>query len=212
MNQPEGLVRRLAQRVAYQYLGLHHRDRPHVFGIGLSKTGTTSLNEALNLLGYRAFHLPPTARVEDGTFRLDWPWWMNKYDAATDITVAVIFEELYRTFPKAKFVYTVREKEAWLSSCRKHFTEDLLAARRRQKADYIINVAKSFYGSNLFERELFSAAYDRFDARVQAFFRDKDLLVMDITRGDGWDTLCPFLGRPVPATPFPRSNVQKRAG
>ena len=33
---------------------------------------------------------------------------------------------------------------------------------------------------------------------------------MDVCAGDGWETLCSFLGRPVPAVPFPRNNV--RAG
>jgi Sulfotransferase domain len=30
---------------------------------------------------------------------------------------------------------------------------------------------------------------------------------MDITNGDGWDKLCPFLGLDIPDTPFPKSNV-----
>jgi hypothetical protein len=36
--------------------------------------------------------------------------------------------------------------------------------------------------------------------------RPESLLVMDISAGDGWDVLCPFVGAPPPAVPFPHSN------
>ena len=35
------------------------------------------------------------------------------------------------------------------------------------------------------------------------------LLVLDIAAGDGWPELCPFLGVPVPAAPFPHSNAAR---
>ena len=34
----------------------HAPDRPRVFGIGLNKTGTTSLHKALTILGYESLH------------------------------------------------------------------------------------------------------------------------------------------------------------
>jgi hypothetical protein len=30
---------------------------------------------------------------------------------------------------------------------------------------------------------------------------------MTLAAGDGWEKLCPFLGFPVPETPFPRANT-----
>jgi hypothetical protein len=41
---------------------------------------------------------------------------------------------------------------------------------------------------------------------VREHFADRpgDLLVLDITAGEGWDRLCPFLGLPEPGVPFPR--------
>jgi len=29
---------------------------------------------------------------------------------------------------------------------------------------------------------------------------------MDMTQGDGWEKLCPFLGNAIPETPFPCMN------
>ncbi|HEX8335676.1 MAG TPA: sulfotransferase [Pyrinomonadaceae bacterium] len=36
------------------------------------------------------------------------------------------------------------------------------------------------------------------------------LLVMDITAGDGWEVLCPFLGVEIPDRPFPHENRTRR--
>jgi 3'(2'), 5'-bisphosphate nucleotidase len=35
------------------------------------------------------------------------------------------------------------------------------------------------------------------------------LLVLDITAGEGWEKLCPFLGKPIPDIPFPKANVTR---
>ena len=36
--------------------------------------------------------------------------------------------------------------------------------------------------------------------------RPGKLVEMDFSSGDGWEKLCPFLGLPVPAKPFPHAN------
>ena len=70
---------RIAARLVYGSLGHVPRNRPFVFGIGLSKTGTTSLNDALEILGYAAFHLPPiTSVTRAGGIEMKWPWWVYK--------------------------------------------------------------------------------------------------------------------------------------
>ena len=40
---------------------------------------------------------------------------------------------------------------------------------------------------------------------VREYFKDRpnDLLVMNICAGDGWEKLCPFLDKNIPAGPFP---------
>jgi hypothetical protein len=39
--------------------------------------------------------------------------------------------------------------------------------------------------------------------------RKSKLLVMDITKGDGWDKLCNFLNKSIPNKPFPHKNIGK---
>ncbi len=50
------------------------KNQRKVFGLGLSKTGTSSLTDALNLLGIRSTHYPHDERTYDelrsGNYRL----------------------------------------------------------------------------------------------------------------------------------------------
>ncbi len=44
--------------------------------------------------------------------------------------------------------------------------------------------------------------------KIKNYFKDRpdDLLVMNICDGDGWEVLCPFLDKPIPAVSFPHLN------
>jgi hypothetical protein len=165
-----------------------------VLGIGLSRTGTTSLTRALEILGLRAVHFPRSLRE------------VRRHDAATDTPVADAFERLDRLFPASRFVYTVREQGAWLASCRwewaKH-QEDFDGSR------FISSLHDRLYGGRDFEAARFAHAYGRHEERVLRHFekRPEDLLVLDLCGADaGWGRLCAFLGLPVPDVPFPHLN------
>ena len=60
--------------------------RSKIFGIGLSKTGTSSLTEALEILGFSAVHYPTSLHE------------IEIYGAAADLLVADTFEMLDTTF------------------------------------------------------------------------------------------------------------------
>lgn len=159
---------------------------PKIFGIGLSKTGTTSLAAAMAILGYRSRHFP---RDEDFAI----------YDAFSDITVAMKYKTLDRFFPGSKFIYTTREEKAWLGSCEIHFSEPHRKQRQRE-------IRRTFYRCDQFDEQKFREAYRRHDAEVRAYFsgRPGDILVMEIS--EGWAPLCRFLGKPVPDLLFPWQN------
>jgi hypothetical protein len=63
---------------------------------------------------------------------------------------------------------------------------------------------------NLYARHAsWEEAYLSFDHRVRSFFRDKPpekFLELRICDGEGWDKLCPFLGKGIPEIEFPISN------
>lgn len=169
-----------------------------IFGIGLSKTGTTSLTTALVKLGYRAQHsgLPfldqPPAAVAD-------------LDAATD-ELAGEFERLDRKFPGSKFILTTRKLDDWLKSCEHHFRTPLDQDSR------VGRMIHELYGTTVFDRDRFAAGFERHQQAVHRYFagRPGDLLVLDVTAGEGFEKLCPFLGRPLPADAgFPKENVSR---
>ena len=166
--------------------------RTKIFGIGLSKTGTTTLTQALEILGYSAVHFPRNFKE------------IEFFDAATDAPVADMFEALDAKFPGSKFIYTVRDREQWLRSCERYYS-----VRGRQPDDMGLALRRKFYGKAEFDRELFASGYRRHHERVLSHFENRpdDLLVLDICGKDaGWPPLCTFLGKPVPSAPFPMAN------
>ncbi len=165
--------------------------RGKVFGIGLGKTGTTSLAIAMSLLGFRAKHAPRNLDEIAGC------------DFANDISVAWRFRFLDFVYPDAKFVLTVRDVPSWLSSCSSY-------ARRREQAGPLRRLEHRFmcYGRTDFDEGAFTAAFQRHTEAVTEHFRGRrdKLLVMNICSGDGWETLCPFLGLTVLQSAFPHEN------
>lgn len=207
-------LRKLTERLRYQVLGQDDRSKPWVFGIGLSKTGTSSLDAALEVLGFRTFHMPPMtrARPEPGAeIRLDWTWWVHRFDALTDLSPAAVWQELDARYPNARFIYTPREMERWLDSCRRQFTPELNENRKAQGQLWINDLRTAFYGAEVFDRDLYRAAYKRHEAAVLAHFEGRDdFLQYDLIGGAGWEPLCAFLDRPVPDRPFPKANVGRQ--
>ena len=63
-------------------------------------------------------------------------------------------------------------------------------------------------GSPQGNEAIYVKRFERHNAEVVTHFRDRanDLLVMDLTKGDGWEKLCGFLGADVPDRAFPHAN------
>jgi hypothetical protein len=183
-----------------------------VFGVGLSRSGTTSLNKALEMLGYNAAHFinPFTAQMltlEDAAL----------FDALTDTPVCGMFETLYHMFPNARFIYTRRPVEIWLKSQENHARHlfgvtdyGVLRETTARRGSVTHGLRRAMLsGGLLYHHRDALAARQAFEARLDAFFDHYDrgrLLVFDMSSGDGWDRLCGFLGKSAPQAPFPWEN------
>ena len=170
---------------------------PKVFCIGLSRTGTSSLAVALARLGLRCIHYPQSnSHIESAP-------------AVADTPVVACWKWLDAVYADSKFILTVREKEVWLASCEAMWRIHLQVQDRFMK-----KVHRMVYGTVQYDRDLFSAAWDRHLAEVQVWFRKRpgDLLVMNICAGEGWEKLCPFLGYEIPSEPFPRRHTRDKIG
>ena len=185
-----------------------------VFGVGLSRTATTSLAEALRELGYATAHWKTRGEIsglED----------FYRFDAVTDTPSACRFEQLYYAFPDSRFIYTTRGLEDWTSSVREHFGCDdprklTSRERARRKAEgsggaaYENLLRWMYIHQSLYARhESWAEAYRHHDRRVRSFFQDKAERILEINiieEQDPWGKLCEFLGQPLPDRPFPHEN------
>jgi len=181
---------------------------PKVFGIGMPKTATSSLHTALELLGMKSIHFPHDKKtvqeLEAGNYKLSL---LDKYDAICDVPVPAIFAQLDKYWPDSKFILTVRDIDKWLDSC-KHAPFN--AANAIPKHDHFRYFYRTMlYGTIAFNRERFEWVYNRHTKQVIEHFsgeKAKQLLVLDITNGDGWEKLCEFLKVTAPDVEFPHSN------
>jgi len=173
--------------------------RQKVFGIGFHKTGTTTLASALKDLGYS---VTGTFGVADDTIgdtvvprAIEIA---SRVDAVQDNPWPLVYRELDEAYPESRFVLTVRDTDKWLMSLVRHFGGKTTAMRT-----WIYGV-----GDPEGNEDLYRARYEGHNAEVREYFADRpdDLLVIDVTAGEGWDKLCPFLGVDVPDVAFPHSN------
>ena len=173
---------------------------PKVFGIGLSKTGTTSLYAALQILCFKSgtyLHMRELGLHKwfKGDFTTDY---LSDYDAVTDLPISAFYPQLYHRYPGSKFVLTIRDKDDWLRSCQRQLGG-------RPEDDFSRSSRLATYGCESFNEDRFIFVYETHLRNVQWFFRkhSNSLLILDLIGGQGWETLCPFLGLQVPDIEFP---------
>lgn len=169
-----------------------------VFGIGLSRTGTTSLNNFLIDIGYNVRHYPTQGELFE---------WDN--DGGTDLPVVYHFKQLDKYWPNSKFIFTTRDKNKWLESIVPYFQRK----RDWNQSGVQVEIRKSIYGSafpNVSEAE---KAWEKHCYDVYKYFenRPNDLIKIDIVGGDSPQELLKFLGKDENLRKsFPHSNKLNR--
>ena len=190
-----------------------------VIGAGYSRTGTKSLQRALQSLGIgRCYHFTEVLKrrhtndwlaILDGCAP-DWECLFEGYAATVDWPAVSYYRELAERYPEAKVILTVRDPDAW----HKSLTQALMPLRAAlpEWLPYASRIAE------LTDRTIWQATFDgrandrdfavaTFNQHIDAVRRSIDaerLLVFDVK--EGWEPLCQFLELPVPDTPFPRTN------
>ncbi len=171
-----------------------------IFCIGLNKTATISLHEALQALGFRSLHWggPTVREAVERSLEASRPLLddIGDYDAFSDIlALSENFAILDAQYPRSKFILNTRDLDEWLESRRRHVERNVERRGRGQYGGTFLTVDYPAWTSEFREHH----------RRVREYFagRPDDLLVMNIARGDGYELLCPFLDVPVPDAPFP---------
>lgn len=196
---------------------------PKVFGIGLQKTGTSSLGEALTLFGYtvcRANFAEQTLRKlgkELGPEHRDQSsceLFFEKvilpltkdYDAFQDVPWCFYYRELEKHFPDSRFILTLRDPQSWYRSMKSYDrTYNTTRAQRVLAWNY-------GEGNPIQNRELYLERFREHTEGVLKFFhkRPQKLLVLRMEERDKMRKLAEFLGEPLPSRRYPHVNIGKK--
>jgi hypothetical protein len=192
-----------------------------VISAGFGRTGTLSLKLALEELGFGPCHHMKEV-LEYGAAQV--PLWnaavagkpdfetiYKGYKAAVDWPTAAFWRELAAAYPQAKFILSTRSAESWYDSISQTILSTLTAPDNWPPPavewfNMVLKVLHRSLGST-FDKESVIAAFHAHEAAVKAEIPASRLLVHSAR--DGWKPLCAFLGAPVPATPYPRTNSKE---
>ncbi len=185
-----------------------------IFGIGFYKTGTTTLYEALKVLGYRTINgdkpgsyegaddgFTLLQQVRTGDYRLPT---FDLFDAFTDNPYFRLWREIYAQFPEAKYILTVRDESKWIESCVRFYANRRIRPMRVWMFGPHADPSRSEAS-----RQAWLDAYRAHNAAVRTHFATAPagrFLELDLVRRPRWDELCAFLGQPIPDTPLPHAN------
>jgi len=177
-----------ATRSLYRHHILRYEtDEPYVFGIGDSRTGTTSLSHALEYLGVPTTHWPRTnERPKSG-----WIDWIDTapYQGFVDHPISDhhFFKELDQAFPDAKYVLTTRDEASWKASVQSYFQGTAIPVDD--------NAVNEWYN-----------AMREHEAAAKAYFDDDKLAVIPVAAEDKWERLCDLLNKETPDRAYPHAN------
>lgn len=180
--------------------------RTQVFCVGWPKTGTTSLTEALGILGLFSWHFAPwvigckNLRSEVSQFQIDFTD-IPEYTAISDVPICNLYQELDKAFPRSMFILTTRPIETWIASG----IADVESSVKRDGCMHAID--RWAYDTDMVDREIFQQRYIQHQEQVLEYFSGRpDFLTIDISQGNPWQQLCKFLQLPVPDVDFPHLN------
>jgi len=160
-----------------------------IFVIGLPRTGTTSLCQAMLNLNYKVAH---TAYTEDC---------FNNAQVIADTPVFNDFHTLDKFYPNSKFIYLERELSLWLPSIKR------LLSRMHQNViridggfnPYIKRCYQATFApftlENIQQEQFLRDCYQQHHQKVTEYFinRPNDLLSINISKADSVEKLLHFL-------------------
>ena len=204
-----------------------------MIGAGFGRTGTTSLEAALEQLGFGpcysmqdSLESPEQVEAWDAAARgepVEWHALLKGYRSALDWPAASFYEELMEAYPGAKVILTIRDPESWYEST----MNTIYGVPKTIYASPVISVMRLFanrtsraarmtegviwegtFSGKFEDKEYAIGVFERHIEEVKERVPPEKLLVYSVKQG--WEPLCEFLGVEEPAgKPFPHLNDTK---
>lgn len=192
-----------------------------IIGAGFGRTGTVSLKQAFDHLGYPCYHMQEVMKayrrghVEQWDAALDgkdidWDALFSGFEATVDFPACMFYQELMVAFPDAVVVLSVRDPQSWWQSYSK-----LLGLVSKASLFSFVPMFREFSAMNThlvdvvfggaMDRDTCIARYIQHIEEVKTTVPAARLLVYSVA--EGWEPLCRFLDHPVPDIPFPHANA-----
>jgi len=162
------------------------------------------LAAALRILGYKTLHHAPErlplCSLNPESFRV-----YDDVGAVCDAPASFFYEELVGAYGGLKLILTVRDIDAWWHSLVHHVSK-IAEGGSHEHIEYTQKLHGILFGWPAPHKYLYQRAFRRHNEYICRSFQPSQLLVLDITAGDGWSPLCDFLSEPVPDRAFPWRN------
>lgn len=202
--------------------------------LGLPRCATSSLQAALETLGYQPCmhmaHVQPSAQrqglvtaalLEKNTEkrRKILSQLFAGFAATADFPAIVFADDLMDMYPDAPIILNTRSGgavawhksfleglrffDSWFFWCVTFLVKSDRAMMRMTKATDSVYMER--WGVTFRDRDI----YGKHNDWVRAEARKRGRKVLEFQAENGWQPLCEFLGKEVPAMPYPRMNDQK---
>jgi hypothetical protein len=213
-----------------------------VIGAGFARTGTLSLKNALEHLGFykcyhnqelritKPYHIDTWMDAAEGR-SVDWEVLFEGYQATVDFPASLFYKELFRQYPNAKVILTKRNPERWYASMMDTIYSHKLPGSTLMtdnQPEFMASAPKSsFIKKFLYMQEkliwsgLFENRFEDKEYAIQVYQEHIDQVKEIVPSNqllvfhikEGWDPLCKFLEVPVPlGVPVPHVNRRDEWG
>ncbi len=198
--------------------------RGKVFCLGFPKTGTTSLEVALQHLGYKVCRGNERNNYTNYLIALfihgdydELRRMIRHFDAFADLPWGGtdLYLWLSETYSEARFIQTVRDPESWFQS----LSNVAFSLDENPETALETNHAAGSYGAVYLFKKVWQldnmvdakvrllSVYKQLNYNIKTHFhRDNLFLSFDLTKDPGWEDLCRFLDKKVPDILFPFEN------
>ena len=164
-------------------------DKTIILGVGLTRTGTKSLAEALGIMGYKTCYYPHDSQLFSGLF-----------DVYVGISVLANLERLFDRYDNTMLIYPYRNYGDWIHSAFKFFQNSICD-------DYKLKIREKVYGNSQPTWEDLDIAYKHYFSVFSQL--EENCLLLPLEAPNKFELLANFLGKEIPKTDYPHIKHER---